>query len=293
VVGTHFLVGLGECRILIEALLNLSIVLAGELKVANERIKVLEDEVAELKIRINKDSHNSHNPPSSDKKKRYPDRKPSSTSKKSGAKPGHGGSNLAFTSTPDVIVTHKLKGHCNRCKTLLRDIKNKKMIKRQVVEVEIKKTTTEHQAESGVCHCGESHVAAFPFGVNAYVQYGESAKSLVSYFSNYQLIPYKRLEEIFKDIFNLSLCEETVHNVADKTFNQLSNFEVSAKEYLLESKLNHADETPVKVDKTKYYIHVLSNAAVALSSPHANRSKKALEDIGIIPNYKGFLCDVF
>lgn len=60
----------------------------------------------------------------------------------------------------------------------------------------------EHRAELKTWHiCGTLNKADFPDSVTHPVQYGPRIKALATYMNQYQLIPYDRVEEFFKDLF--------------------------------------------------------------------------------------------
>ncbi len=86
-----------------EALLTLVEALASENATLRARIKELED-------RLNRDSHNSHQPPSSDGPAKRPRprslRKRSGTLRESGGQPGHPGATRCLVDDPDVVIAH-------------------------------------------------------------------------------------------------------------------------------------------------------------------------------------------
>ena len=163
-------------------------------------VEVLHKAVIDLSNKINKKSRNSHKPPSSD----GPFNRQNKNKKGQGNSTGKGkqGSTLRKTNNPDLIVDHKLHGLCD-CGASLNTIEI--FGTKQVFDIIIKKQVTEHRAEYGECFCGKKHIALFPEGITNHTQYGPSAKALVSYLSQYQLVPCGRLQELFKDIFDLSL----------------------------------------------------------------------------------------
>jgi transposase len=280
-------------RLLIQTLLMTTQVLFIELQKAKVEIADLKERVREHQLIINKDSHNSHLPPSTDRKpKRYPKRDKKSGNSSGGQK-GHKGSTWRARVNPDQRVEHKLKGNCDRCVTWLPSIERKESIKRQVLVLEFKVRMTEHEAESGICDCEKKHTAVFPDGVNAHVQYGSSVRALVNYLSSYQLIPFERLEKIFSDLFELDLCAGTIYNTNVASFEKLTGFEKKLKTALLKSDINHADETRIKIGKEQSYFHVLSNEGLTLIVPHASRGMKAVKEIEVLPSYEGILCGDF
>lgn len=253
------------------------------------RLKLKNDK---LELSNKKDSHNSHLPPSTDKEKRYPDKKKKSK-KKSGGQEGHKGSTLERVNVPDQIINYKLKGSCAGCGISLSNISKKTFIKKQVLDIKFLVHATDHVVECGRCNCGITHMASHPEELNAPVQYGASVKSFVSYLSNYQLIPFERTQDLFRDLFNLPMSEGTIFNISSKCHERLEKFETLAKKALLNSKVNHADESPININAVKNYLHVLSNEFITLLSAHSSRGLEALKTAGVLKNYKGFLVSDF
>jgi len=70
---------------------------------------------------------------------------------------------------------------------------------RQVVDLNISKFITEWRAEILEDKKGKRYVAPFPRGFTRPVQYGIGVKTNAAYMSQYQLIPYNRIEDHFQD----------------------------------------------------------------------------------------------
>ena len=276
----------------VETLIKLLEEMLSENQGLKDELVKLKSKNDKLELQNKKDSHNSHLPPSKDKFKRYPDKKKKSK-KKSGGQEGHKGSTLERVENPTEIINYKLKGKCNGCGINLKDTFKKSFIKKQVIDIIFSIEATDHVIECGKCNCGITHMAPHPGELNAPVQYGAGVKSFVSYLSNYQLIPYERTQDLFRDVFNLPMSEGTIFNIANRCHNQLNKFEVLAKRALSNSKVNHADESPINISKVKSYLHVLSNEFITLLSAHPTRGLEALKSIGVLKNYKGFLVSDF
>lgn len=177
-------------------------------KVMNAIVFYYEHKVSELEARVKeledqkaKDSSNSSKPPSTD----HPKKDPKSLREKSGRKPGgqkgHKGDTLKLVDTPDLTLEHKV----NKCACCNKDLSKQaaeRIEHRQVSDIpKIEIKVVEHQSEVKSCSCGHVN-KAFPVGVNHYVQYGPNLKGMVLYLQDYQLLPYKRTKELFKDFFN-------------------------------------------------------------------------------------------
>ena len=69
----------------------------------------------------------------------------------------------------------------------------------------------------------------------------------------------------------------------------LERWEEIQVETLLKSPSIHCDETSMKVGGKNYWIHVYSSGDITLKFIHPKRGGEAIEDIGIIPRYKGVI----
>jgi transposase len=148
---------------------------------------------------------------------------------------------------------------------------------------------TEHQVQVKRCICcGEKSKSEYPKNVTNHTQYGTNIKAILTYFSQYQLLPYKRIQEMFKDIFNVSLSQGTIKNVLARGSDGLDGFMAQTKEALLNSPLNHFDETGMRVDTGLYWLHVASNEALTYYFLHERRGRIAIDEMGILPDYQGY-----
>ena len=157
-------------------------------------------------------SLNSSKPPSEDK-----NRKRGSTKKKSnrkpGGQPGRLGTQLKAVDSPDKIEVLRLDK-----RTLPRSqYKEVGFDKRQVIDIETNIIVTEYQAQVLEDASGRRFTAQFPAWVKRPVQYGSSVKGRSVYLSQYQLTPYKRMEDYFKDQLGLSVSEGSLFNFALST----------------------------------------------------------------------------
>jgi transposase len=253
-----------------------------------ERIENLIKENTELKARLNKDSHNSNKPPSSDglKKKTKSLRKKSN--KKSGGQKGHEGQTLKRNPNPDIIKELPL---CN-CPNCNNDLINEDVIsieKRQEIDIpEIKPKTTEYCAETKKCKkCGSIVTASFPDHITSRIQYGLHLKAFQIYFRNQNYIPTERVSVIFNDIFGVPMSEGTVYNTINDFSSKLDSFKLWIKMKLLSSSILHFDETGIRIEKKLHWIHSMSNDYYTFYVAHEKRGADAMFDINILPLYNG------
>lgn len=276
-------------RLLIESLAKTMTILFDELETTNARLDGAEAEIIKLKLKSAKNSSNSSLPPSSDKLNHNKNKGKNPSLRKPGAQVGHIGQTLQKSEKTDQVVIHKLNGRCRKCGISLSKLTRTGFIERQVFDLIIKTVITSHQAETAKCNCGKIHTAEFPDGVSNHTQYGNTAKSFINYFSLYQLVPYERLTEIFRDLFNLPLCEGTIFNTNNKCSAGLSVFEKNLKENIVEVKVNHVDESPIKIKDKNSYLHVFSNEYMTYLHASKSRGQIALDEMNLLNNYTNIL----
>lgn len=253
-----------------------------------ERINVLEEKVAALEARLNKNSQNSSKPPSSDFN-RIPKSLREKSGRKSGGQPGHEGHSLRQTKQPDRIQDHFLHGTCE-CGRDLSKGKHCGFEQRQVFDipkpvVEI----TEHRAETRECACGRQHTASFPQGVDAPVQYGKNVRSMLVYLSQYQLLPQKRITDLMSDLFGVTISEGTVNTAIRQIYGRLEATEDAIREFIRGSPVAHGDETGMYVGGKRWWQHGFSTTLFTYFFCHIKRGKKALKDDGILQRFIGRL----
>ena len=255
-----------------------------------ERIKSLEDQ-------LNKNSRNSSKPPSTDA---YAPKKPNpkSTRKKSGKKAGgqkgHLGTTLRMVDNPDETVIHKVH-QCDNCGISLENESTKGYERRQTFD--IPPTTlksTEHRAEIKSCpKCSHSNKAEFPDGVTQPTQYGPRLKSLAVYLHDYQLIPYNRSCELLSDVYGCEISPATLIRAENECFERLEQFENQLKDALKQSPVIHCDETGMKINGVRHWLHVACTGNMTYYFTHPKRGSEAMNNMDILPNYDGVIVHDF
>lgn len=196
-----------------------------DVKELQNMVRTLINEVEELKRRLSKyenpkNSNNSSIPPSQDENR--PKRKSlrEKTEKKVGGQQGRKGTTLKIVEAPDFTQKH-IPDYCNSCGNDISNIAEEFVSKRQVFDIpEIKIEATEHQVYKRVCSCGHQTISSFPSQANAPVSYGNNIESMIGYFYARQYIPFKRMQEIFKDIFSVPISEGGIHYLLNKLVNK-------------------------------------------------------------------------
>lgn len=267
--------------------LEITALLATQVTLLSEQVPLLEERVKELEAQLNKNSRNSSKPPSSDEFIK-PKSQRQKSGKKSGGQKGHKGQTLKMRETPDVTVTHRVE-NCQGCGHSLEDVPCKDLEKRQEFDVPMPDLiVTEHQAETKQCPCCNlDNQAPFPKGVEMPVQYGPNIKSLLVYLNQYQLIPYKRAVELIEDLYGFSISEGTLFNFIAATFNALEPVEAEIVAQLVDSPVVHVDETGLRIEAKRQWLHVASTKTLTHYGCHPKRGSEATDAIGILPHITG------
>ena len=122
-----------------------------------------------------------------------------------------------------------------------------------------------------------SIVAAFPEGVTRVVQSGPGLKAQAVYMSQFQLIPYNRIQAYFADQLHIPVSEGSIFNFNKQAFQALARFEHKAKDKLSTSAVAHADETGIHIHMggDRHWLHcvprVINNAGGALNPQQAGK----------------------
>ena len=178
---------------------------------------LLQEQVQALQEQLNKDSHNSHLPPSSDRFHRQPKSLRKSSGKKPGGQTGHPGSTLLLSPTPDQVLVHVVDW-CQHCQRDLREVESLTIERRQVLDLPPKRVVViEHQAQQKWCPaCHEISIAVFPDEVRAPVQYGAAFGAVGVYLVQQQLVPYERACEVMEDLLGPSMSVGTLQGLVER-----------------------------------------------------------------------------
>lgn len=241
--------------------------------------------VSVLANRFKLTSDNSSTPPSSDINRKRGSKKKKSD-KKAGGQKGHAGCRLGPVSFPDEIKTIELDKRTLPLGNYLEDGYES----RQVIDIRISKWVTEYRAQILKDERGNRYVAPFPSDVKSDVQYGNQLKSHAVYLSQFQLLPYQRIQDYFCEQMKTPLSAGTLFNFNQEAYELLEAFDGIAKQRLINSPVIQCDETGININKDRYWLHTTSNPLWTYFYPHEKRGHQAMDAIGILPNFKGTLC---
>lgn len=194
--------------------------------------------------------------------------------RKPGGQPGHKGETIERIAHPDAVEYLDIdrrtlpKGHEY---TRLEDEV------RQVIDILITRKVTEYRAEALEDERGKQYCAQFPGTVTRPVQFGASVKAEAVYLSAYQLLPFNRVEEFFRDQAGINLSAGTLHNFRQEAYDALEKFEEIARQQLVQAPIAHFDETGVNISGKLAWLHSASSATWTLYGVHEKRGKEGID----------------
>lgn len=268
------------CRVInekanIEILIQMIVGLQQEVNLLKAENEHLKSELSKLKTK--KTSRNSSIPPSKDENR--PNKSQSlreKSNKPVGGQKGHEPKTLEMTQTPDKILEH-IPSYCEHCGNDLNGLKFEYIGRRQVIELPpIKPITTEHRVYKITCQCGHETVSAFPANVKSSVSYDCNIEGLIGYFHSRQYIPFARLQELFRDIFNLPISEGGLHYLLERlTTKSLPAYEM-IRHAVLKSPVIGSDETGIKINGKLNWFWTWQNKLYTLISVSKNRGAETI-----------------
>jgi transposase len=235
--------------------------------------------------RFNLNSKNSSQPPSYDPNRdKKSERNP--LGKKPGGQKGRIGKNLKPVKNPDETILIPV----DRTSLPKGKYHEEGYIARQVINIRISRHVTEYRAQILVDAHGESFIASFPQHVTRLVQYGSDFKAHSVYLSQFQLLPYNRIDHYFSEEIQMPISSGSIFNFNKEAYALLEKFDTRAKLNLIASAVLNVDETSINVNGKRTWLHVTANSKWTYFYPHEKRGSEAMNTIGIVPNFQGILC---
>ncbi|HEY8689358.1 MAG TPA: IS66 family transposase [Chitinophagaceae bacterium] len=223
---------------------NVKIIINALITIINEQQKVIEEqriEIEDLKEKLNINSDNSSNPPSTTPFK--PDKKKKKGKRNRGGQPGHPGvtRNLLPENKVDHFEKHLPPEQCS-CGGKVQVTPRYR--KHQVHELPpIKIEVTEHQLFYGCCEeCKKIHSAELPSSAPTGML-GICLLALIATLGSDYKMSKRDVARLFADLFKLTICIATVKRAEETVSAALKAPVEEAKAYVKEKKIVNCDET--------------------------------------------------
>lgn len=123
--------------------------------------------------------------------------------------------------------------------------------------------------------------------MQAPVQYGKRIQALAVGMNQYQMIPCERLQQFFGDYFQVSVSDWWLSRINETCYENLAPAEEGVKQALISSAVLHSDETGLRSDGKRQWVHVASTTTHTHYDIHPKQGKEAMDAIGILPHFTG------
>jgi transposase len=234
-----------------------------------------------------KTSRNSGVPPSQTGQDGEDPTTPQPRTSAKGQNPTHNRSDN--TRTIETLTTLPVE-HCAHCGTDLSDAPCQGHERRTRIDIVFEKVIEHLAAEIKDCpHCGGRTKAAFPSHLSGPLQYGLGIRAFVLNLLVAQMVSLKRVQQLLNSLIGQVLAQATLLGYVLQLHRALERWEQEAIDALLKQPTLHVDETSLRVDRAKQWIHVYAGGAITLKCLHPKRGLEAIEAIGIIPRYGGVI----
>lgn len=221
---------------------------------------------------------------------------PSQTGDDDSSLPKSGGKGKGKNIRNDVADNQRTKetitiatvSNCDVCGEPLNEIPCNHHERRTKIDIVFEKVIEHIDAEVKQCpSCDATVKGHFPSDMHGPLQYGIGLKAFIINLVVCQMVSLNRVQNLIKSMMGVVIAEATLLRFILRLYNALEEWEVQAATQLLAMPSMHVDETSLRVDKNKHWIHVYSSGDITLKFLHRKRGKEAIEAIGIIPRYGG------
>ena len=213
-----------------------------ELAARDEKIRELEEELAQFR-RPAKTPENSSVPPSrAQKANRVAGRR-----RKLGPKRGHVGVSRV-RSEPDVVIECRPRA-CAGCGEELPRTGGRRVGRSQVTELPaVRPVVIEGWQYAVTCaHCGVETRGAYPAGLEPQRTFGPGVEALLSYLHERHHVGYERLVEVCRDVFGLAISQGGVENALRRLVDRARPTYAAIREQVRGSPVINSDETSAGV----------------------------------------------
>lgn len=250
------------------------------------RMQELESEVADLRERLNRNSRNSSQPPSSDgpEVSRKPRRRVKGRRKR-GGQPGHKGTRRKLVPVEQVKASHDLKPEaCRHCGQALEGA-NSEPHRHQVTEIPpVVAEVTEYRLHTLTCAaCGGQTRAELPAGVPQGA-FGPRLQAMVSLLSGRYHLSKRETADIMADFFQAEISLGSIPTLEQRTSEALREPVQEARVYVQTQPVVHMDETGWREANQKAWLWVAATTLATVFLIRQSRgSKVAKEMLGEAP----------
>lgn len=190
------------------------------------------------------------------------------------------------------IVEEKISSplNCQNCNADLQTVEAMDSEKRTMIDImyEVKETVV--ATEKKACpDCGVINTGIFPNGMDGKEQYGVGIRADIINMMIVQMISLIRIQEYYKGLLGRFISQAVMLKYNNQLGISLIAWENAMIVEILKSPVIYVDETSIRVEGKLYWIHTYSAGHIVLQFVHPSRGREAIDEIDIIPRYKGII----
>jgi transposase len=118
-------------------------------------------------------------------------------------------------------------------------------------------------------------------------------QALLSYLYDAQQCTSRRIRQMCAELFGYAVSEATIQDARQAQYQALAAFEQRLEQILPREPLLYADETGMPINQVTHWLHVLATPMLTFFSVQAKRGAEAMQAIGIVPRFGGWLMHDF
>lgn len=224
---------------------------------------------------VEKHSANSSRPPSQDPPSQPPRRRSlrQRSGRRPGGQPGHPGHGLAMRSHPTSVQRH-VPAYCSTCGRPVASEALSEVGRYQEIDLPpVTVTVTEHRYYRSQCVCGGLTGHPAP---RSGAHYGPRLLSLTAYLSNRHYLPYQRIAELLRDLFQIAVSPGTLVTAVQKLAATSRPAYDAIRQRLQHADWVGSDETSLKVAGRRAWAWTWQSPTLTFLGLSLSRGKPAV-----------------
>ena len=162
--------------------------------------------------------------------------------------------------------------------------------RRTRIDIIFEKTQENFDAEIKECpECQKITKGKFPKWLSGPLQYGNGIKAYIIQLLVKQMISLNRAKKMIASMIGNTISEATMLGYILMLYVVLEPWENKARETILGKKVINCDETSMRVNKKKHWVHSYSSGDIVIKLLHRKRGTDAINEFNIIPRYGGVI----
>jgi len=243
-------------------------------------VQALEAEIAILRERVNRNSGNSSQPPSSDGPEVSKSRKRAGSGRKRGGQKGHKGTTRKLVPVEQVKEVHDVKPEvCRRCGHELAG-EDAEPYRHQVTEVPpVVAEVAEYRLHTLSCpECGAETRPELPPGAPQGA-FGPRLQAMVSLLSGRYHLSKRDITEVMADFFQADVSLGSVPALEQRTSEAISAPVEEARQYVQQQPVAHLDETGWREANQRAWLWVAATRLVTVFLIQLSRGGQVVKEI--------------